>query len=78
MPDPRDSIEIGGTPVAATGATANRPWLGVRFVCANAYVRVFRNTAGTSYDARCPKCAKCVQFRVGEGGTSQRFFEVSC
>ena len=27
---------------------------------------------------RCPKCGKTVSFRVGSGGTSERFFEVSC
>ncbi len=55
-----------------------RPWLGVRFTCASAYVRVYRNTAGTAYTARCPRCGRCVRFRVGTGGTNQRFFEVSC
>jgi hypothetical protein len=55
-----------------------RPWLGVKFVCAGAYLRVYRNRAGTAYTANCPKCGKCIRFRVGEGGSSQRFFEVSC
>lgn len=55
-----------------------RPWLGVRFTCAGAYIRVFRNAAGTGYAARCPKCGQCMNFRVGEGGTNQRFFQVSC
>ena len=54
------------------------PWLGVKFVCAGAYLRVYRNRAGTAYTANCPKCGKCIRFRVGEGGSSQRFFEVSC
>ena len=55
-----------------------RPWLGVKFVCAGAYLRVYRNKAGTAYSANCPKCGKCIRFRVGQGGSSQRFFEVSC
>jgi hypothetical protein len=55
-----------------------RPWLGVHFTCAGAYQRVFRNAAGTAYLARCPKCAKCIRFRVGPGGEQKRFFEVSC
>jgi hypothetical protein len=61
------------------GANAEaRPWLGVRFACAGAYVRVFRNVDGTGYAARCPKCGECIRFRVGSGGTDQRFFEVRC
>ena len=59
-------------------ATSGRPWLGVRFTCAGAYVRVYRNPEGTAYNARCPRCGRCVQFRVGAGGTDQRFFQVSC
>ncbi|HZW09062.1 MAG TPA: hypothetical protein VFF69_04085 [Phycisphaerales bacterium] len=55
-----------------------RPWLGVRFVCANKYVRVYRDADGTRYTARCPSCGRCVVFRVGEGGTASRQFEVSC
>jgi hypothetical protein len=62
----------------AAGMGTGRPWLGVRFACSGAYVRVYRNAQGTEYLARCPRCAKCIRFRVGSGGTPQRFFEVSC
>lgn len=55
-----------------------RPWLGLRFTCSGAYVRVFRSVDGSKYQARCPRCGKSVVFRVGEGGTSARFFEVDC
>ncbi len=54
------------------------PSIGVYFACSNQYLRVFRNNAGTHYLARCPKCAKTINFRVAPGGTNQRFFEVSC
>jgi hypothetical protein len=57
---------------------SGRPWLGVRFACSGAYVRVYRNAAGTEYLARCPRCGKSVRFAVGPGGTGQRFFEVRC
>jgi hypothetical protein len=57
---------------------AGRPWLGVRFLCSGAYQRVYRNPAGTAYIATCPRCGRSVRFDVGPGGTSQRFFEVSC
>ena len=77
MSEGRDSFEssVGQTGTAQGG---DRPWLGVRFVCANAYVRVYRNKDGTAYLARCPKCGESVRFAVGVGGTPQRFFEISC
>jgi hypothetical protein len=55
-----------------------RPWLGVQFTCAGAYQRVYRSVDGERYLARCPHCSKSITFRVGEGGTNQRFFDVSC
>lgn len=55
-----------------------RPWLGVRFSCTGAYLRVYRNRDGSAYEARCPVCGAQVRFRVGTGGTSDRFFEVRC
>ena len=50
----------------------------MRFLCAGAYVRVGRSPDATAYNAMCPRCGKRVRFRVGPGGTDQRFFEVSC
>lgn len=67
--------QAGGQGCGAGGA---RPWIGVRFLCAGAYLRVARNKDGTAYHAMCPRCGKRVRFRVGPGGTNQRFFEVSC
>ncbi len=55
-----------------------RPWLGVQFTCAGAYQRIFRSADGEKYLARCPRCGKSITFRVGQGGTNQRFFDVSC
>lgn len=93
VPDPRsDSVEfsravasVGGTrePVAASGGnaragSARRPFLQVWFRCSGHYQRVYRSADGTSYQARCPKCAKQVRFRVGPGGTGERFFQVHC
>lgn len=67
-----DVVEQSGGPESA------RPWLGVWYRCANAYVKVYRSADGTSYTARCPKCGEATRFRVGEGGTSTRFFEIRC
>jgi len=63
---------------ARAPASDPRPSLGVYFKCAHRYVRVFRSPTANRYIARCPKCGKSIRFRVGPGGTSQRFFEVSC
>jgi len=57
---------------------SGRPALQVYFKCANAYLRVLRSADGARYQARCPKCSKEIRFAVGEGGSSKRFFEVSC
>jgi hypothetical protein len=77
MPREGDRFEREGEPPPLEGLVG-RPWLGVRFRCAGAYLRVFRAADGTEYRATCPRCARCVRFAVGEGGTNQRFFEVSC
>lgn len=55
-----------------------RPFLGLRFTCSGHYTRANKTADGTAYLGRCPKCAACVRFPIGQGGTSQRFFEVSC
>ncbi len=60
------------------GGVQGRPSLQVWFECAAAYQRVFRSVDGKRYTARCPKCGKSMQFAVGESGTSQRLFRLSC
>ena len=52
-----------------------RPWLAIQWKCCSTYSRVYRNAAGDAYDGRCPRCGKPVRVKVGEGGTSSRFFE---
>lgn len=57
---------------------AKRPesgqFLGVHFECCDVYSRVYPNREQTAYVGHCPRCAKKVQFQIGEGGTSERFF----
>lgn len=55
-----------------------RPYLRIYFSCAKAYQRVYRQPDGSAYLARCPKCGLAKRFVVGQGGTGQRFFELSC
>jgi hypothetical protein len=79
MSDPRDyKLDIAGIAAPKDDKTAiARPYLRVRFVCCNAYQRIYRSTDKKTYQGRCPKCGKPVKFVVGEGGTSCRDFIVS-
>ncbi|MDR0869176.1 MAG: hypothetical protein LBN39_00125 [Planctomycetaceae bacterium] len=52
-----------------------RRFIGVRFNCCGVYVRVYVNKDGTAYEGRCPKCYKPVKFKIGTGGTDNRFFD---
>ena len=52
-----------------------KKYVGVRFQCCGIYQRIYVNKDGTAYEGRCPKCAKPVRLRIGEGGTTNRFFE---
>lgn len=51
-----------------------RRFLGVHFSCCHVYARVYVNPEGTHYAGFCPRCARPVRFRIGPGGTSERFF----
>lgn len=87
MPDPEDSVELSGAdasrgsgvgPEGSAGQGAGRPFLRLWFRCANQYGRAYLNPDGTGYTGRCAKCAQSMRFKIGPGGTSERFFEVSC
>lgn len=86
MGDDRDTVELSGSPAHAGGSSGQRPatrpesraYLGLHFACAGAYVRAHRNRQGTAYQGRCPRCGRTVSFRIGAGGTSDRFFTVRC
>jgi len=55
--------------------TDRKKYVGVRFQCCGIYQRIYVNKDGTAYEGRCPKCTKPVRLRIGEGGTTNRFFE---
>lgn len=76
-PMPNDALDIT-EPDPRREERRPRPFIGVRFACANIYVRVLRSPDGTAYIARCPACAKSMRFLVGAEGSDRRFFEVSC
>ncbi|MEZ6234934.1 MAG: hypothetical protein R3B68_12150 [Phycisphaerales bacterium] len=69
---------VEGSRGGGEAARGERPWIGVHFTCAGRYIRVFRAGTGDGYLARCPTCAKTMWFRVGTGGTAERFFELTC
>jgi hypothetical protein len=55
-----------------------RPYLGVHFTRCHVYGRLYRNLEGTAYFGRCPRCGAPVHVRIGQGGTTQRFFQAVC
>lgn len=92
MGDERDRVELGsgreGTSRGGDGACSEvisqkdvaieRPYLRLWFKCSGQYARAYRSACGSVYVGRCPKCGASSRFRVGAGGTSERFFQVSC
>lgn len=76
----KDARSEGSHPRPAGGSppSAGRPSIQVWFECVGVYQRVFRSVDGSGYLARCAKCGKTMQFRVGAGGTTKRIFAVSC
>lgn len=55
-----------------------RRFIGVRLVCAGAYVRCYNRRDGTAYDGRCPRCLRPISFVVGAKGTQARLFTGDC
>jgi hypothetical protein len=51
-----------------------RAFLGVNFTCCHVYARVYINHDRSQYIGHCPRCARRVSFKVGPGGTDERFF----
>ncbi|MBE7707925.1 MAG: hypothetical protein E7Z88_04360 [Cyanobacteria bacterium SIG27] len=50
-------------------------FLGILFECCNVYGRIYKNKEGTFYQGRCPKCMRTIKIKVGDGGTTSRFFK---
>lgn len=73
-----DAFIPEGSELPLPPPNASRPSIGVFFECANQYVRVYRDTSGNHYLARCPRCAKTMSFLVAPGGSPRRMFRASC
>lgn len=52
-----------------------KKFIGIQFECCNVYRRIYVNKDNTAYTGNCPKCFRKVSVRIGEGGTSNRFFK---
>lgn len=79
MTDPRDyKLDLSTQSQEKSGEAQprSRPFLMVHFKCCGVYQRIYRTRDGTRYEGHCPKCARPVRFKVGEGGTDARTFEV--
>jgi len=80
--DPRDyKLDLSSQVVDAASteqapSNVGRPFVSVHFTCCGVYTRVYRTADGAAYRGRCPRCGVGVNFRVGENGTSARFFTV--
>jgi len=78
--DPRDfklDLSSGASSASAASPQGARPYISVHFKCCGVYQRIYRSADATQYAGHCPRCAKPVRFKVGEGGTTCRFFSVS-
>jgi hypothetical protein len=80
MSDPRDyKLDLSSLPKdqsAKKSPSQPRPFLMVHFACCGVYCRIYRSPDGKRYEGHCPKCARPVKFRVGDGGTDARAFRV--
>lgn len=54
-----------------------RRFVGVHFACCDVYQRIYVNCDQTAYVGHCPKCARCIRFEIGPGGTDARMFQAS-
>jgi hypothetical protein len=80
MSDPRDyKLDLSSLPAEKSDGKSSqqaKPFLMVYFACCGAYRRIYRSADGVRYEGHCPRCARPVKFRVGEGGTDSRAFVV--
>ena len=62
-------------PTPVPSPRPRRPFLSIWYHCCHAYGRLYRNSAGTRYEGRCPRCGNAVDAHIGPNGTSRRMFE---
>jgi len=53
-----------------------RNWIGIRFSCHDAYLRVVVPPEGRKTTVKCPVCGREVDVMKGPGGSDRTYFEV--
>lgn len=53
-----------------------RNWVGIRFACHGAYLKVIIPAPGSKVTVRCPLCGREADVTHGPGGSDRRYFEV--
>jgi len=53
-----------------------RNWIGIRFACHGAYLKVVIPPSGAKTTVKCPLCGREAEVAHGPGGTDRRYFEV--
>lgn len=61
-------------PPERRGPTQN--WIGIRFACHGAYLRVVVPPAGKKTTVKCPVCGREADVVRGAEGSDRRFFEI--
>ena len=54
--------------------TSPRPSINVQLTCCRVYVRLYLRADRTAFAGHCPRCARPVVVKVGEGGSRSPFF----
>lgn len=69
-----EHLDLSSEEQPRTAVEESRPFVGIHFVCCDAYARVYRNREATAYAGHCPRCLKRIELKVAPGGTDARFF----
>jgi hypothetical protein len=59
---------------SSTGPQRN--WIGIRFVCHGAYLKVVVPPIGSKVTVKCPVCGREADVEHGPGGSNRPYFEV--
>lgn len=54
----------------------HRNWVGIRFACHGAYLKVVIPPQGSKTIVKCPLCGREAEIVHGTGGSDRRYFEV--